>query len=315
MLLLLALLGIEINAVATPNQVQPYSLDLSTYLVDFAGAAYCGGDLGRGVENWSCDACKKHPEVHNVTVISDDETGTTGYVALAYPTNFTREPSIYVVFAGTDPLKIQTWIDDLQYTQVPYQSKGCDKCEIDKGFLKAYTSVAEWVRGNITKYWHMIPDISVRRLFFVGHSLGAAITSLAALDVMKMFEDNELLPQLAATLEVYTYGEPRVGDEHFARFTNKTLNSHYRQVHHYDPVPHLPPEDKIPIIDPYRYRHPAREIFYKHKPKDYTICNGSGEDPKCSDQYIADLNVFDHLNYMNFDFIGNYLSCKLTWPG
>ncbi len=54
------------------------------------------------------------------------------------------------------------------------------------------------------------------------------------------------------------------------------------------------------------------EVFYAHNPNDtYTVCDGSGEDPNCSDKYLADLDVLDHLDYMGFDFTSNYLSCKI----
>ena len=32
----------------------------------------------------------------------------------------------------------------------------------------------------------------------------------------------------------------------------------------------------------------------------FRICNGSGEDPNCSDSQLLDLSVFDHLHYLNY---------------
>ncbi len=34
------------------------------------------------------------------------------------------------------------------------------------------------------------------------------------------------------------------------------------------------------------------------------------EDPKCTDAMI-DFNILDHINYVKFDFVTNYLACKL----
>lgn len=77
----------------------------------------------------------------------------------------------------------------------------------------------------------------------------------------------------------------------------------YRLTHHKDPVPHLPSEIDF-------YEHTMTEVFYNEKQTEYTICK-SQEDKNCSDQYLFDLNVSDHLNYINFDFTANYLTCKL----
>jgi len=39
-----------------------------------------------------------------------------------------------------------------------------------------------------------------------------------------------------------------------------------------------------------------------------TICNGSGEDPNCSDQFTI-LNPVDHAFYMGYDIAAIMLSC------
>ena len=67
-----------------------------------------------------------------------------------------------------------------------------------------------------------------------GHSLGAALAEIAALD-------------LAATVvmptSLYTFGCPRVGDDTWYKYFDTALTGeHYRVTHYADPVPHLPPE-------------------------------------------------------------------------
>lgn len=32
----------------------------------------------------------------------------------------------------------------------------------------------------------------------------------------------------------------------------------------------------------------------------FKVCDGSGEDPKCSDRQRFDLSVYDHLHYLNY---------------
>jgi len=80
------------------------------------------------------------------------------------------------------------------------------------------------------------------------------------------------------------------------------MKNSFRITHHMDPVPHLPPLD-------FTFRHFAYEIFYNSKSTSYQTCDASGEDKACSDQYLADLLVTDHLSYMKYDFTGSITSC------
>ena len=61
------------------------------------------------------------------------------------------------------------------------------------------------------------------------------------------------------------------------------------------------------------YHHIFHEVYYENDPNGtYTICDGSGEDPKCRDRYGLDLiHVTDHLDYMGFDFTTNEIECKV----
>lgn len=43
----------------------------------------------------------------------------------------------------------------------------------------------------------------------------------------------------------------------------------------------------------------------------HAVCDGSGEDPTCSNAHAVDVNIVDHLEYVGFDMVSNYLFCKL----
>jgi hypothetical protein len=62
-------------------------------------------------------------------------------------------------------------------------------------------------------------------------------------------------------------------------------------THWHDPVPHLAPMS-------FGFHHTATEVFYTEDQQTYTICDGSGEDDHCSDQFLLDTSVDDHLHYM-----------------
>jgi hypothetical protein len=46
------------------------------------------------------------------------------------------------------------------------------------------------------------------------------------------------------------------------------------------------------------FQHVATEVWYQENNVDYQVCNGSGEDPSCSDSLLAPISIPDHLNYL-----------------
>jgi hypothetical protein len=101
----------------------------------------------------------------------------------------------------------------------------------------------------------------------------------------------------------YTFGQPRVGDETFAKaFTAAGLRQ-WRVTHDRDPVVHLPPEAL-------GFYHTATEVYYPGlASQGYTVCDGSGEDDNCADQWwnVPDMILdcledgekhCDHLTYL-----------------
>lgn len=104
---------------------------------------------------------------------------------------------------------------------------------------------------------------------------------------------------------VYTFGQPRVGDTNFAKYYDSLVPINYRITHSHDPVPHLPLEDM-------GFWHVATEVFYESDPNGtYTVCDGTGEDETCSDKFLTDIYVPDHLDYMDYDFTKTVTQCNL----
>lgn len=65
---------------------------------------------------------------------------------------------------------------------------------------------------TIAKYLNQYPKFKV---VITGHSLGAAMARL----MYFFLEDNKQFPFVA--YELFTYGEPRVGNKYFAEFMNR----------------------------------------------------------------------------------------------
>jgi triacylglycerol lipase len=123
-----------------------------------------------------------------------------------------------VVFRGTDD--VHDALTNLDAALVPARLTGGGG-RVHRGFQEALDLV-----------WGEVADhIGERDVFFAGHSLGAALATLAA-------------ARHARTRAVYTYGSPRVGDGAFCDSLSAPI---YRVVNNNDVVTRLPP--------PLGYRH------------------------------------------------------------
>ena len=77
----------------------------------------------------------------------------------------------------------------------------------------------------------------------------------------------------------------QVGNEVFAKFSVSHGVPIFRVVHNRDPVPHLP-------FESWGYRHPPTEVFFDADQTSYVVCDDSGEDVTCSDQFWVSLAWF-----------------------
>jgi triacylglycerol lipase len=78
------------------------------------------------------------------------------------------------------------------------------------------------------------PNPNCKELLITGHSLGGALSALAAPDLL-----NDVAANLAPI--VYTWAEPRVGHPDYVRFFDARVNICYRIVNIWDVVPQIPP--------------------------------------------------------------------------
>lgn len=129
-------------------------------------------------------------------------------------------PFAVLVFRGTEQ-KPQDLITDLE---IGLHTLGKHKVGVHEGFTEALDSV-----------WFKIEkELDALRcpVFFTGHSLGAALATLAA---ARRLASN---PPKA----LYTFGSPRVGNSAFVAFLNRIATSIHRVVDDDDIVTTLPPE-------------------------------------------------------------------------
>jgi len=131
-----------------------------------------------------------------------------------------------------------------------------------------------------------------------GHSLGAALSTLAAFTLAKQGFD---------VRSSYVYESPRVGNRAFAEAFEAIVHEStpvYHITYGRDPVPHLPPRFL-------GYKHVAHEVYYNPK-GEYVVCEGS-EDHMCADRSALLPDLFHAGDHCKSPLVasGNICSCKL----
>lgn len=283
-------LGVTLLAILCQS-VSSYdsNFDLATAnrYVYFSGAAYCADPIfvKNSIDDWSCNACKQFPNVE-AQVFHGSKKDANGFVGYDSDAN-----EVIISFAGTDPLSIANWIDDLDFIKTDYPY--CDGCQVHEGFYKSFNSVKDDVKVLLDSYLAQHSNASIA---ITGHSLGAALAVHAAAEFTHA--------GYSQIKTIYNYGLPRVGETNFEQWYVNSVIGTFRMVHLKDPVPHLPPMN-------WGFHHMPYEVFYKLDYNDWKLCDVEGEDESCSDQYVVDADVVNHLNYLDMDFTTNYLSCEL----
>ena len=88
------------------------------------------------------------------------------------------------------------------------------------------------------------------------------------------------------------FGGPRLGDPAFAQWAEQVFPSAWRVVHHQDIVPHSPS-----MIE--GYHHTSTEMYEAVAGQGVRQCDGSGEDPTCSQQWHSwQTSTADHVVYL-----------------
>lgn len=211
--------------------------------------------------------------------INDDFTDLNGFLG-----HLPSDKSIYVAFRGSTSFR--DWVVNLDTFKTDYKLFPECECEVHKGFYEAIERVADKVVSNVKDLLNTFPEYSVK---VTGHSLGAAMSQLFAMNLVKAGLD----------VSVYNFGQPRIGDEKYAEFVNKKLPNLIRVTHDRDTVPHIPFTFTMDFV------HSCYEAFEDDQ-GNVRICDDSCEDSSCANQYkIYETRTSDHLVYL-----GLPLSCE-----
>ncbi|MCL6457830.1 MAG: lipase family protein [Gorillibacterium sp.] len=147
---------------------------------------------------------------------------------------------IIIAFRGTS--STTDWISDIIASQkrFKYIKEGC---LTHRGFTDIYASARSGIISALTS---LSPD---KALYITGHSLGAALATLCAIDIAAN--------TTFSSPNLFTFGSPRVGDPAFKKVFTKYVQNSYRIANPFDIVTHAPPSI---------YKLPKREkkYYYSH---------------------------------------------------
>jgi hypothetical protein len=190
----------------------------------------------------------------------------------------TTGTSIYIVFRGSE--KRLDWETSFNFEQevvefeqeviqeqivqdreqiYPYQGESQSGAQMHRGFTAAYMSVREKIHNYLRS--HAASSVTV-----TGHSLGGALATLCAVDVQYNFSNK-------VTIDIYTFGAPKVGNDGFRESFNRRVPNSYRFVHGMDIVSALPrPWQGYRHVDKeYRLGHRFSLNFLSQRFKDHEI--------------------------------------------
>jgi hypothetical protein len=236
-----------------------------------SSAAYCGKE---SYNNMILDGPAYGFVVKDI--LYDPKSDVEGYIGIL---DYTK--TIHIVFRGSS--SIRNWIDDFEFRKIKYETFPECNCKIHKGFYSAVLNLKDQaihsVRNLINSYNYSV--------ICNGHSLGASLTQIMCME----------LEAVGIKTSVYNYGQPRVGDENYAQFSNSIIKDYYRFTHYKDIVPHVPPNE-------IGYYHSCDEIYenYDGLLHKCSLC----EDSQCADQFkLIDTNIQDHYVYL-----GHKIDCN-----
>ncbi|HEY4361736.1 MAG TPA: lipase family protein [Bryobacteraceae bacterium] len=202
------------------------SLPNARLLAHAAATAYKTPDTCR---QWAAD--NNFPDSFTFFSNTSPRTDTNGFLAQ-------NDQSLVIAFRGTDPHKPIDWFIDFNALQ---EHGDFPEARVHKGFEDALNSVWPQITPALTARGN-------RTVWITGHSLGGALAELAA-------AKSALIANVPVQ-GIYTFGQPRVGDEAFSRRTQEALGTRaFRFINNRDIVP------RVPLFG-MGYRHYANEIFF-----------------------------------------------------
>ncbi|XP_039042381.1 triacylglycerol lipase OBL1-like [Hibiscus syriacus] len=203
----------------------------------------------------------------------NDFTGKPDTQVVMFRDKDVDHDTIVVCFRGTQPFNLNDWCSDVDLSWHEFPKIG----RIHSGFMKALGMQSDvgWpeevdndsytggrkaalayydIRDTLRTLLRKNPEA---KFIVTGHSLGGALAAL--FPAICFYHDERLL--LDRMEAIYTFGQPRVGDEAFGNYMNMNLTKrgihYYRYVYCNDVVPRVP-SDRV-------FKHFGNCVYYDSK--------------------------------------------------
>lgn len=220
-------LAVSTIAAPTPNQglvsraVSSDVLQQLELFSQYSAASYCTANINSTGDKLTCEAgnCAIVQEAETTTLHEfEAENDVGGFLAADTTNNL-----LVLSFRGSRT--IENWVDNIQIIRKDVPDI-CADCEVHGGWWGAWQEVADVLTEKVDDAVSQYPDY---KLVFTGHSLGGALATIAAM----------VLRDAGHTIDLYTYGCPRVGNEALAEYI-EDQGTLYRVTHTNDIVPTVP---------------------------------------------------------------------------
>ncbi|ORX99441.1 alpha/beta-hydrolase [Basidiobolus meristosporus CBS 931.73] len=271
----------------------------------YASAAYCHEDK---VVDWSCGS-RCFGNLNVTSYFQNSTTEMAGYIG------YNREEKLIVVgFRGTANRENILLDFDFFHTAFVYP-KAEGGIMVHRGFYETYNSVEEQVKVGLAKTLSVIgTNASDYELLVTGHSLGAAVSTLGAMDIKRIYLNPEHKDGFDSSLQnvvdvnrirLHNFGSPRVGDAAFAALAHSTLTMGdndftkiCRVTNQNDIVPRVPPTF-------FGFLHTAHEVWINYDEitiNCHDFINGTVvEDPNCNAGQFP-MSYGAHVRYWDIEF-------------
>lgn len=241
----------------------------------------CDFSQNMNLSLWNCGvACDSAP-LSNVKVLRDKRLHTYGIAAH-------QGAECLLAFRGTKDIR-NSITDANMFLKNPWGEVACQGCRVHSGWYNAYASLKGQARSALAEL-----GCSQTTLRITGHSLGAAMASIAAFELAEDY-------RLSA---VYTYGQPRTGNAAWVEEAASRLRgaAFFRVVDFKDPVPHLSSGE-----------HQSPEVYYDAtRLGAFQVCEAI-EQQNCSQQWRpieTASHACEHCSYLGM----NPCDCGSTEP-
>lgn len=249
------------SLISVTNNMQKPSIANAKLGISYAAVTKCSDTL---LKSWSCKECSKVPNTIFVKSFSSFTFGTRGYIAID---NNSKE--IVLAFRGS--VNVANTINNLNFVQKDISEISDKKAKVHSGFYNSMNSLASQFLTVIQTLIND-PKYKAYNIKLIGHSLGGAMASLAALKLQSSLKIE------FSRMTLYTYGQPRTGNLEFAKYYDLLPISAARVVNFNDMIPHNPPNSIS------NYSHHGNELFINDNTNTNAIyCNNTVvEDRNCS---------------------------------